>query len=77
LNAFVVFLLLDDVADLLKLPESHLLRMVQMVIDCCYRHSCLFGKNLLRESAPRCSEAKLLKISDEIHIYLLLIRIKL
>jgi hypothetical protein len=77
LNAFVVFLLLDDVADLLKLPESHLLRMVQMVIDRRYGHSCLFSKNLLREPAPRCPEAKLLEIRNKIHIYLLLICIKL
>jgi hypothetical protein len=69
--------MLNDVIELLKLPETHLLRMVQMDIDCCYRHSCLFGKNLLRELAPRCPEAKLFKISDEIHIYLLLIQIKL
>jgi hypothetical protein len=71
LNAFVVFLLLDDVADLLKLPKSHLLRMVQMVVDRRCRHPCLFSEDLLREPASRCSEAQLLEIRDKIHIYLL------
>jgi hypothetical protein len=71
LNAFVVFFLFDDVADLLEFPESHLLRVVQMIVDRRCRHPCLFSEDLLREPAPRRSEAQLLEIRDKIHIYLL------